>query len=245
MVSLFLSQWKQVNEKITYSKWKASSIAKAFREGRTPTPGPANAPAGQSSSSNLPSPPVDGETQHQNDSSEELSRQLLGGSKSDVIDLSNDQDDEYTTDSRFALPPPPNDNPGSPPRSLPSVPDIPTSPSLSPRNELQRQQHPSAPPDIPDFSSFSNDTPPSSSRPASTFSTQPPIPSRQVAASAPSRSQPVQQAPEEWQPEPSTVDTMTIEAAQKHAKWAISALNYEDLDTARQELRKALSLIGG
>ena len=32
--------------------------------------------------------------------------------------------------------------------------------------------------------------------------------------------------------------------AQKHAKWAISALNFEDVPTAVRELRKALELLG-
>lgn len=50
---------------------------------------------------------------------------------------------------------------------------------------------------------------------------------------------------EDWRPEPATVDPTTIANAQKHAKWAISALNYEDLETARKELRLALQLIGG
>jgi vacuolar protein sorting-associated protein VTA1 len=32
--------------------------------------------------------------------------------------------------------------------------------------------------------------------------------------------------------------------AQKHAKWAISALNFEDVPTAVRELRRALELLG-
>lgn len=36
----------QVDEKIKYSKWKAAEIAKAFREGRIPQPGPAKTGAG-------------------------------------------------------------------------------------------------------------------------------------------------------------------------------------------------------
>ena len=32
--------------------------------------------------------------------------------------------------------------------------------------------------------------------------------------------------------------------AQKHAKWAISALNFEDADTAVKELRIALRALG-
>jgi vacuolar protein sorting-associated protein VTA1 len=35
-----------------------------------------------------------------------------------------------------------------------------------------------------------------------------------------------------------------INQAQKHAKWAISALNFEDIPTAVQELRNALAMLG-
>lgn len=250
-----------MNEKITYAKWKASSIAKAFREGRTPTPGPANAPIVEPSSPSLPSAPTDSEMQHYNDSSEDVSRQLLGSPKQpsteqhiqndNIADPFKEQDEDDMLDSRFALPPAPNDDPGSPPRTLPSVPDIPTSPSLSSRNG----QHPSAPPDLPDFSSFSNEDNPSSSLPAPSLPSQPPSSRQPAAPAVPRASAPVLPQPsqpynrqavqEEWHPEPSTVDPVTIEKAQKHAKWAISALNYEDLETARLELKKALSLLGG
>lgn len=36
-----------------------------------------------------------------------------------------------------------------------------------------------------------------------------------------------------------------LEQTQKHAKWAISALEFDDVETARAELRKALATIGG
>ncbi|ORY24765.1 Vta1 like-domain-containing protein [Naematelia encephala] len=35
------------------------------------------------------------------------------------------------------------------------------------------------------------------------------------------------------------------EQTQKHAKWAVSALDYDDLETARNELKKALAILGG
>ncbi|KAG9017619.1 hypothetical protein FRB90_000489 [Tulasnella sp. 427] len=38
------SAFNQHKDKIRYAKWKAGDIAKAFREGRRPTPGPANGP---------------------------------------------------------------------------------------------------------------------------------------------------------------------------------------------------------
>ncbi|KAK3936091.1 vacuolar protein sorting-associated protein vts1 [Diplogelasinospora grovesii] len=41
-----------------------------------------------------------------------------------------------------------------------------------------------------------------------------------------------------------TVDEAAIALAQKHAKWAISALNFEDVNTAVRELHKALEVLG-
>lgn len=41
-----------------------------------------------------------------------------------------------------------------------------------------------------------------------------------------------------------TTDEAAMASAQKHAKWAISALNFEDVPTAVKELRKALELLG-
>ena len=42
---------------------------------------------------------------------------------------------------------------------------------------------------------------------------------------------------------PETLDPETVAKAQRHAKFAISALNFEDLETARKELRKALEIL--
>ncbi|OCF39761.1 vacuolar protein sorting-associated protein VTA1 [Kwoniella heveanensis CBS 569] len=36
-----------------------------------------------------------------------------------------------------------------------------------------------------------------------------------------------------------------VEQTQKHAKWAISALEFDDFETARNELKKALNMLGG
>ena len=56
--------------------------------------------------------------------------------------------------------------------------------------------------------------------------------------SAPRMAPPTTYAP------PPPVDEAVIAGAQKHAKWAISALNFEDVPTAVKELRKALELLG-
>ncbi|CAD6571871.1 MAG: hypothetical protein TREMPRED_000412 [Tremellales sp. Tagirdzhanova-0007] len=43
----------------------------------------------------------------------------------------------------------------------------------------------------------------------------------------------------------STPTRKQIDQTQKHAKWAISALEFDDVETAKSELRKALATIGG
>jgi len=40
------------------------------------------------------------------------------------------------------------------------------------------------------------------------------------------------------------VDEEAVVKAQKHARWAISALNFEDVPTAIKELRSALETLG-
>jgi len=43
---------------------------------------------------------------------------------------------------------------------------------------------------------------------------------------------------------PLNTDEEAIAKAQKHARWAISALNFEDAETAVRELRAALATLG-
>ncbi|KAG9074182.1 hypothetical protein FS749_014284, partial [Ceratobasidium sp. UAMH 11750] len=46
-------------------------------------------------------------------------------------------------------------------------------------------------------------------------------------------------------PLPSTISGQATQRAQKHAKFAISALDYDDLETARKELLSALAIVNG
>jgi len=62
---------------------------------------------------------------------------------------------------------------------------------------------------------------------------------------------PVTQQPQTWQPPraaagppPAPVEHKNISLAQKHAKWAVSALNFDDVPTAVKELRNALAALG-
>ncbi|KUJ24688.1 DUF605-domain-containing protein [Mollisia scopiformis] len=66
---------------------------------------------------------------------------------------------------------------------------------------------------------------------------QPP-PQRHIPAPAPA------QAPAPIRKDQLITDDMSIAKAQKHARWAISALNFEDAETAVKELRAALQTLG-
>lgn len=75
--------------------------------------------------------------------------------------------------------------------------------------------------------------------PTSTSSAPPVKPSNPTPPSAPPSSLLEERGPAQQ------LDSKQIGTCQKHCKWAISALDYEDLDTARAELRKALMMLGG
>lgn len=51
-------------------------------------------------------------------------------------------------------------------------------------------------------------------------------------------------APQQIAAPPVVVDEEAMAKAQKHARWAISALNFEDVNTAIKELRGALETLG-
>ncbi|KAI0839242.1 DUF605-domain-containing protein [Hypoxylon sp. FL0890] len=140
---------------------------------------------------------------------------------------------------------------GSPP-VIPSPPgahdpDFPPSAPFSPPNVSSRPQDfyrpaptpPVAPPQqrqIP---------PPQAPTPSQNYYTQPSQPI--IPQRAPAPTMPVQQyggssAPSN--PNSYNTDDMAIMQAQKHAKWAISALNFEDVPTAVRELEAALATLG-
>lgn len=152
-----------------------------------------------------------------------------------------------------------------------NVPDAqPTVPDVQPR--AQSPQQPTSPQDFytsvappptaPSVSSFSATTPGDTFTPTSTqASTQlppfqpvqtPPVPQWQQRAPppapAPVPEPPPVAAPVSYQQPPPTsgfkTDDEATMAASKHARWAISALNFEDVPTAVKELRLALQSLG-
>ncbi|KAL8852897.1 MAG: hypothetical protein Q9221_002273 [Calogaya cf. arnoldii] len=140
-----------------------------------------------------------------------------------------------------SLPPPrPFSTPGPP-----ISPSEESSPSLPPPSFNYKQTNAPSAPSVPFSSRASGGT--SSQAPgyrqpsAPSIQPQPtPAPLRQTMAPPPpaSFSQQPRSAP------PAVVDEEAILKAQKHARWAISALNFEDVNTAVLELRGALETLG-
>ncbi|WWC73106.1 uncharacterized protein I206_107071 [Kwoniella pini CBS 10737] len=61
----------------------------------------------------------------------------------------------------------------------------------------------------------------------------------------PAQSQPHQHTSQSYGPTRTGLSRREVETVQKHAKWAVSAMEFDDYETARSELRKALNMLGG
>lgn len=113
--------------------------------------------------------------------------------------------------------------------SVPRLPDTPTA--------FQSFPPPSEEPSVstPDPASFYDTPGPSAPIPPPVAPTFIPPPAANI---------PVAPAPY-VPPQPSHgLDDNTVQLAQKHARWAVSALNFDDVDTAIKELRSSLKLLG-
>lgn len=132
----------------------------------------------------------------------------------------------------------------------PSAPDswVPTPPPAA--TTFSPPAGPSVPPpSTPSFSPTAAVSPPSVLPP--NFTTEPPVAnvSRPVVPPLASSTQGLT-APGGFSQVPQqvtgnfTADDAAMSQAQKHAKWAISALNFEDVPTAVRELRRALEALG-
>ena len=113
-----------------------------------------------------------------------------------------------------------------------------------PGEEDQDSLNDVVPPSISEFPSPpSNFTAPlSSPKPSQDIPIHPPPPVVQAPISAPVPA-PVAVVPTIVQPTSQVSDIQTA-AAQKYARWAISALDYDDIKTARSQLLSALNEIG-
>ncbi len=141
----------------------------------------------------------------------------------DIIDLSLPDQPSTTPGSPPQIPPPsstPDDRSVAPPQDFyNSQPPAPSAPHLQP----QPQYHT---PPVPHQSYQQTSYPTPTSFPQ--FTPQPQVP----VVAPPKMNQQL------------NIDDMAIAKAQKHARWAISALNFEDAETAVRELRAALQTLG-
>ncbi|KXH58474.1 hypothetical protein CSAL01_05059 [Colletotrichum salicis] len=103
-----------------------------------------------------------------------------------------------------------------------------TGPSFSPANAASPWQPPQIPP-----SNVVKSPPPSAPQ---QFKPPPVVPQPKAPM--------VPGSHNSWTPSSAPSDDMDLPKAQKHAKWAISALNFEDVPTAVKELRNALAALG-
>lgn len=147
-----------------------------------------------------------------------------------------------------------------------TVPDLPAAPSDfpqgSPVSDFGASSHLGAPPDaFPSFNTFHSFPPPApvtsphqeTKGQESTRSSSPKEFERIARARKPSLTpSTIPPVPKPAQPMPSypatsgnsVVDEDAIAQAQKHARWAVSALNFDDVNTAVKELKNALQLLG-
>ncbi|OSX67335.1 hypothetical protein POSPLADRAFT_1042568 [Postia placenta MAD-698-R-SB12] len=288
-------------EKIRYSKWKAADIAKAFREGRKPTPGPAGGdpspepdvivPSSASPPPQAYSPPesvagtsalapmrttppppsiVDLPSPQQNSFFQQVSphapnASLLPHSHPDIAPVARTPG----TWSTVTTPGTPGEMLSEDTSPSPSRKEVRFTPSVT--GGLTPGFEPSAPPFLdqsllatpPDvYTSLPSVPSPSAPEPrfsarfvpedvepesgASFASQLPPgfVPSI-VLPSVPAMPPPPGASDATLTPVPVELTPVVIARAQKHCRFAVSSLDYEDVEQARKELRAALKLLGG
>ncbi|KAF8527841.1 Vta1 like-domain-containing protein [Hysterangium stoloniferum] len=273
----------QIIEKIRYAKWKAADLAKAFREGRKPTPGDIDAPPRPSEAATLPSPPTAAITS----SSPEATHVSLSSPEHVILPLPSvmdapstpsprafgkhldlDRDNGYATPGMWSTVATPGvddayrmngdaDEPdvkkvhfspsvvgglSSASSSIVSSPELDAqSPTMLPRiSNGSPTQFSSLAPRISD--GFGRSGSPPTALP--------------VVPSIPAGYTPLPPPPSALHPTPrysivpldpvrKDLSPTQISRIQKHCRFAISALDYEDAETARKELHAALAMLEG
>ncbi|TQN72586.1 Vacuolar protein sorting-associated protein vts1 [Colletotrichum shisoi] len=262
---------EETQKKVKYAKWNAARILKAIKEGKDPNE---SNPKHEEPEKDLPaldpndpdvrgltSPPPkpasvedDPETEfYKKASTPAESAPTVAPSEpvptqSNVLDLPSVP---TTTDLNSNPPAPQNQGYFDPPEQFPpsplsqtgvndmapaaNAPSAPspyaassTGPSFSPANAASPWQPPQTAP-----LNVTKSPPP----PAPQQFKPPPIAHQPKASVVPVSNN-------SWTPSSAPSDEMDLPKAQKHAKWAISALNFEDVPTAVKELRNALAALG-
>ncbi|KAH8551451.1 Vta1 like-domain-containing protein, partial [Umbelopsis sp. PMI_123] len=214
--------------KIKYAKWKAADIMKAIKEGRASVPGPPGGDDSQVEATDVPSGDTD----------------LASGPNFPPPPSTGASDPSQPFITQFPSPPS-NFTTAIPPTS-PQQDNLPSTTGFS----VAANMPPSGTPTFPQGGqSFS---PPAHANNTADVS----VPTFHISMPAPTPQQPVVSPPTVMLPTPNRTEISQaavpqqhigpseIAQAQKLAKFAISALTYDDIKTARENLLKALDTIG-
>ncbi|KZT30903.1 DUF605-domain-containing protein [Neolentinus lepideus HHB14362 ss-1] len=202
--------------------------------------GQSNLLGGQPSSSPAPTTPPTPKKVH-------FTPSITGGlTESDVGSTLYNLDEQQATATGLAVPPP-GVVAGESTIPAAAVDGIPLPPEFPPKNVVPTQSSPTSPshhipvspsrahPPVPPPPILPSARPilPISPSQLPTVTARFPAPPPPVLPSAPS------------QPDPVDLSPAAITQTQKHCRYAISALDYEDVETAKKELKIALGMLGG
>ncbi|EWZ99908.1 hypothetical protein NW765_005826 [Fusarium oxysporum] len=256
----------EVVKKIKFAKWNAARILKAIREGKDPNETNPNAPEPEPEVALDPSDP---EVQLLSGAPRASVEDAPDAGEPPSVPTFTDAPPRIPDDPGY-FPPQPEHQPQAPEPFVPSplsqsptpglsggppppppvglppaVSPVPES-SAQPATQIPPQPSPQIPTKLPSQFAPPPPEPFTPSAPPS-WTTTPSAPHPAVSNPAPV----IRQAPAPQPPAPApaqttgfATDQRDINQAQKHAKWAISALNFEDVPTAVQELRNALRMLG-
>ncbi|PHH75708.1 hypothetical protein CDD80_2165 [Ophiocordyceps camponoti-rufipedis] len=213
----------EIVQKIKFAKWNATRILKAIREGKDPN------------ESNPPKPEPVQANPPQLDPDDPSVRQIV--SPPPPVTVEDVPDDDAVVEAPPAetdyFPHVPSDNMASGVNPAGFAPPDPM-PGISP--SAVQPSHLHAPASAPHFQ-------PPSSRVSAADASSPTSWTAAHHAASPVFAPPPPQGVSAV-PLASTTSQRDINEAQRHAKWAISALNFDDVPTAVKELRNALHKLG-
>ncbi|KAJ6082757.1 hypothetical protein N7499_007631 [Penicillium canescens] len=257
----------EIAGRIKFAKFHALRIVKAFKAGEDPNetnPAPKQedeliddpeVQAFDESVAEHASKPTQPSIEEIPDESDRLGRDLARKSTLDesLHPSRTSSAPRPTVTSEPEIPSVPSNAPGSPPQSMDidnsgpglELPDTPATiggPSSRPGPILP--DTPTAFQSFPPPSTNPSVNPASFYDPSNNVSSHLPPPAAPPAAPAPAAYTPSAPAPY-VPPQPSHgIDDNTVQLAQKHARWAVSALTFDDVDTAVKELKNSLKLLG-
>ncbi|KAJ2555300.1 hypothetical protein EV175_002304 [Coemansia sp. RSA 1933] len=251
-----------ISEKIKYAKWRAAEILKAIREGRPPAPVPDTTVQSPSAAPELaPSPPSANGTQGGGGNASDIlgwpSPPSVSSPAAGAPPPTTTMANEFTpTSGNFAATP----NPSS--TTTPNVSslagpqpwaggsqELNVYPTVSPQMQMSTPPQFDTLPSVPHSSFQHNTTPPvvqHGMAPAAPIApSHYPGPAAVAPGAAAFIPVPASSLPQ-LSPDASdelVLDPTAAKNAQKHARWAISALEYDDVATSIENLQKAIQLL--